>query len=336
MADFINDIIRYIRLKDWWSFIIPPVMSFYCIGLLTTYTGSQPFANIAFRFICFLMLTILVAAFGFLLNEWMDKRDDKIAGKKNALEGVAAFKVWLLFVFILSGIIAISLVIHWHHSMQWLLALQLLLFIFYSVYPFRLKRKKYAAVILDSIYSGTLFYIIAVVMGGAATANRFPPIPVLFLWGFCRGLRNIVYHQLQDSKHDRKAGLHTLAHDATGTSIRKKLVQIVLPLEISSYFLLLYYSPYNLFFGASYLVFLLYLAFRREYIIPFILKRKSIIQVDIVTEINLYYELIMPLVSFALLVVNDFRLIVLFCLYLALFPAVFKWARHLYLQSTAQ
>jgi 4-hydroxybenzoate polyprenyltransferase len=328
-----QNILQYIRLKDWWNFIIPPVISFYCIGLLTTTTSLLPFIDIAFRFVTFLMLTILVAAFGFFLNEWSDIGDDVKAGKKNALRNLDTTTIILLFSLISAGIMMISILIHWHHHMLILLIIQLLLFILYSVHPFRLKRKKYIAILLDAVYSGTLFYIIAVIMGGSSTTNLFPPVPILFFWGLCRGVRNIMHHLMQDREHDLSLQINTIANAHPVPQLRKNVLFIVLPLEISSYFLLLVYSPYNHFFGLSFLLFLVYLSFRKNYIIPFVLKRKTPILVDFITDINLYYELLMPLVAFSLLVYKDHRLILLFALYLSLFPQVFRWIRNLFVQA---
>jgi hypothetical protein len=307
-------------------------MSFYCIGLLKANIEGLSYSEIAFRFITFLVLTIFVAAFGFLLNEWTDIKDDEIAKKNNALKYVSKLKIWIIFSFITAGIFLASLFVPWPPYTFLLLVLQLLLFILYSAPPFRLKKIRPAAMVLDALYSGTLFYIIAMLVGGQRTPDLLPPILLVFSWGFCRGLRNIIYHFIMDAEHDILLQKERTFFFNTDFA-RKMILRVILPGEILLYFFLLYFFPHHTFFCVSYLLFIIYVYFRKDYTIPFLLKRKNEIQVQMITDINIYYEIIMPIVSLSLVIYYDILLIPLFCLFLTFFPQAFKWIKHFYLQA---
>ena len=68
------------RAKQWWNFIIPPVVGFvYFIGIFSEYSIPE-FTKI----ICMVFLSaIAMAMFGFFLNDITDIELDKIAGKQN-------------------------------------------------------------------------------------------------------------------------------------------------------------------------------------------------------------------------------------------------------------
>ena len=304
---------RYIRLKDWWSFIIPPIITFYCIGLILINSKSSTLSTLLFSFVLFLVLTISTAAFGFFINEWSDIKDDTIAGKENTLSNAKQHTLILLLLFIISGIVVSAYLLKLNKITQIIICVQLILLLLYSVPPFRLKRFKYLAVILDATYSGALFYILAIIIG--SNYHRFSIIwmYLLFFWSITKGIRNILHHLIQDKKYDAALRFKTVA-TANNTST----------LEHFIFFLYRFY--YGKLFITMYLLYWVYIIFRKNYIIPFIIKRKQTITRSMSTEINLFYEKIFPLFVFIVLCYKDVRMLILFALYLIVFfiPMVLK------------
>lgn len=309
-----NKLFTYIRLKDWWSFIIPPIISFYYLQLLTKDTKLLSFYNISFDFINFILLSIFVAAFGFFLNEWSDINDDKIAGKKNVLYNLSKKKIKFYFIFIVLVNILAILFIDWNPFTILLLTTQYLLFITYSVYPFRLKRNKYATLIIDALYSGTLFYILAFTIKSKIIEINFLQVTLIFIWGFIKGIRNIIHHLIQDEKHDKKLQIKTIATTTNYKNLLHFATYFLIPFEVLIFTFFLYTVPYNYFFLVSYLLFFLYVLNRKKHIIPFLLKRNQEIKTNKFTDINLYYEILLPLLSLFLLSVRDNRFIIIFLL----------------------
>lgn len=314
-------ILLYIRIKDWWSFIIPPVLSFYFAGLLCKKTKDSNLSDILSTFIIFFLLTCFTAAFGFFLNEWTDIKDDKIAGKENVLYTLSKNKIRLICFVILAGIILSSLFISWNIYTLILLHFQLILFILYSVYPFRLKRKKYPAIIIDALYSGTVFYLMAFLIATGSGVNRSNIflLTMLFFWAVLRGIRNIIHHLIQDKTHDEKLNLKTIATTNNELTLKKHVQYFLFPVELLSYILFLYLLPYSVVLICSFLVFLLYTANREKYIIPFLWKRKAPIETNFMTEINMFYEIILPFLFLSILTYNDSRIIILFFISLIFF-----------------
>ena len=317
---------RYIRLKDWWSFIIPPIITFYCIGLILINSKSSTLSTLLFSFVLFLVLTISTAAFGFFINEWSDIKDDTIAGKENTLSNAKQHTLILLLLFIISGIVASAYLLKLNKITQIIICVQLILLLLYSVPPFRLKRFKYLAVILDATYSGALFYILAIIIG--SNYHRFSIIwmYLLFFWSITKGIRNILHHLIQNKKYDAALRFKTVATANNTSTLEHFIFFGLLPLESILFILFLYRFYYGKLFIILYLLYWVYIIFRKNYIIPFIIKRKQTITHSMSTEINLFYEKIFPLFVFIVLCYKDVRMLILFALYLIVFfiPMVLK------------
>lgn len=290
----LKNIIKYIRLKDWGYYILPSVMSFYLLGLLLNQPSEISIKFIIKDFILFGLLTFCVAAFGFYINEWTDIKDDIIAGKQNSLIKTDKKERIIVLVIIIVATILLSFFIPWTKTTFIIFTLQYLLFALYSIQPFRLKRFTYPAIILDALYSGTLFYILALYLA-SPKLNNYIIVIFIFIWGFLKGIRNIDYHQLNDKKHDVLLPLETIATQYNQTTIKKILLSILLPVEIISFILLLVYTPYNIISILLYVFFLIYIVKREKYIIPYILKRKTTITRNIISDFNLFYEQVFPI-----------------------------------------
>ncbi len=318
-------IFRYIRFKDWWAFIIPPSLSFYYIGLLCLNTRQTDIPAILKNTAFFVMLTFFTAAFGSYLNEWTDIEDDRLSHKSNALQELGNFKRCLLFLFLCAGIAAACINIPWKTLTLTLYAVQISLFILYSVPPFRLKRKKYAAVVLDALYSGTLFYCIAYLSASDTLPFTMYRVLGIFTWSFMRGVRNILLHLIKDRVHDVLLPFGTIASAGNSLHLKKKIFSILLPVEFMLYLIMLYLLPYNWIFITLFIFFLLYLFKRKEYILPFVVRRPVPIERELLTDVNLFYEMIFPVAAVSLLVYQDKRMIVVLLCTLLFFPQILWW-----------
>jgi 4-hydroxybenzoate polyprenyltransferase len=198
-----------IRVNDWWHHLLPPVLAFYFLGLLIS-RSTVGMYDLATHFVSLLALAIPVAALGFFLNDWTDIEEDIKAGKPNAVAGLpqpVRILILLLLLICLAGIFYIH---HYALEVKVLTMIQVLLLFLYSCKPFRWKRYKEAAVVLDALYSSTIPLAIAVILSVGSPDSRVLFLTLLF--GFSKGLRNILFHLISDKKSDLLAGHFTLAH----------------------------------------------------------------------------------------------------------------------------
>ena len=313
----LKNLLLYIRIKDWWNYIIPPILSFYFIGLLVS--NNKTLISIIYDFTSVLFLSTFVASFGFFLNEWSDIKDDAIAKKPNQLSSLSNKHKWTILLLLLVGIyITLSITGRDNVLILFLCLIQIGLLILYSVMPFRLKRNKYAAIIIDALYSGTLFYIIAANIGSSKNIP-FQLIMLIFIWAIIKGIRNIIHHLIQDKKHDEVLNLQTLATTTEIHSLKKIILYFLLPTEIISYLFILYNIPYNKIFIAYFLLYCIYILYRKNYVIPFVLKREIPLGQNNLTEINLFYERYFPFIVLIALIYNNYRIILLLLLYIIVF-----------------
>jgi hypothetical protein len=165
--------------------------------------------------VCFLAV-VSAAGFGLwghVLNDWGDIHADAIAGKPNRVAGLPGYVRWLLLALALLLMILPWLGLPFTAQAAALLALELLLFVAYSIPPLRLKERLFWAPIADSLYA------VVVPAGLAFVTLAFYSTEVASWWDahlmfwlaalFLRGLRGILLHQWKDAENDRLAGCRT-------------------------------------------------------------------------------------------------------------------------------
>ncbi len=218
-----------------------------------------------FLFLSF--LTILgIAGYAYLLNDWSDEKKDIAAGKKNALVGMpSALRIVWLIVFL-----ACALIPWFYFPFSYLtiglLMAELLLFALYSFPPFRLKEKPIAGIVADALYAHALPITLAMLTFGLIGQCRSSIyktlallLPAILLWQTAVGLRNILFHQLDDLQNDKATNTHTFA---TKFGVLKSISAIAWFLKAEGLFALLSLLalPYHLsaFIMAAYLAFVLW------------------------------------------------------------------------------
>ena len=71
---------KYIRIKDWWSHILPPVLIFFYAGINNVPATDNKIIQLTLAII---FISILTAIIGYYINDLFDIKDDLLAGKFN-------------------------------------------------------------------------------------------------------------------------------------------------------------------------------------------------------------------------------------------------------------
>jgi len=225
----------------WWQHIVPPVLA---AAYLATATGLLPPEKLVAMLPLFVASIVGIAGFGYFLNDACDIAADRAAGKPNA----AAARDPLARAGILLGLLAVGLapwsLLPRNAVNLTLLALQVGALTLYSARPFRLKERGLAGVLTDTLYGHLLPVAIALStffpepLGSLGSARTAGPIFVLLVFVVlllaCKGLRNILLHQLGDRENDRRSGLRTFVLARGPVRALALVNRLLLPLELGA------------------------------------------------------------------------------------------------------
>lgn len=303
---------RTLRLKNWWIPIVPPVLSFAYLGIL--FSGRHP-SEIYIGLLSLFFLTLGTAATGFIINDWSDIASDALCGKKNGMAPVKPpVRFILLFLSLLVSII--SVIVTKNYFIAGLYLIQIFLFFIYSCHPFRLKRFPLPAIILDSLYSGTIFWVIAF------SIWQFYPLPasLVAITGLLKGLRNIIFHQHTEIELDRKLPFRTFVICTKERHIRL-LINLCFLLEIFALFFWFFFSlKIGIIISSALLLWVLFLFFKK---IKFLKRTESFpyFTLDITEsdKSNALYEELLPVLTIASLCLADPHYLILMAVHLLLF-----------------
>lgn len=243
---------KVLRSNMWWNAIVPQVLAWVYFSLLSLQVynnqqGTELGAGIFIilrRFIPFFITLVSLSSFGYLLNDLSDIESDARAGKRNILAG---FPVLVSILLVLASLgIAIAGWLKQFGGQAFghklipsiLFLLQLVLLIIYSVKPFRLKERGLAGVIADALYGHlnpaliTIFTLFGFRIFEAQDTllKSIMLFNVTALW-FIKGIRNILLHQLEDRKRDRKAQTHTFVVSHHALTILNFINRVLIPFE---------------------------------------------------------------------------------------------------------
>ena len=320
----LKNTINLTRAKDWRLSFIPLIFGNLYLWLILF--------KISFDFkilwILFLSLTTSFgfAALGYFINEFFDKEDDFIAGKINKLQILDAYKQIILFVCILLFTFIPWAFLPFNKISIVLITIQVLLFIIYASYPFRLKINKYLSGIIDSMYAYTIplllsyytFYLVS-------RSDSFNPL-ILFTYSLLlliTGYRNITIHYINDIFKDKRVGLVTLPRHI-GVKKTDSLLKICLLLEAiilfvfimligqnyTGFYLLLFPFAYKLYKGFSQ-----YLILKNKYIVTNFIRHIP----------DAYFQYYFPISILLLLIISNIRWAILLPIHLILFVPNFRF-----------
>ncbi len=228
---FLHKLSAITRAKDWRLSFVPFIMG--CVYLWLWWFRLPFSLQIIWLTFLSLVTTVGFASLGYFINEFFDKASDAKAGKINNLTHLSV--LLQLAIFLLT--VALTF-LPWlwlpHTALTWvLIALQIGLYLVYSL-PFpRLKEAVYLSLPVDALYAYVVplmlsFYTFSLIAG----APGFPvwlyvfATAVLFI-----GLRNIIIHQVVDVLKDERTGHRTLPM-TLGVTSTHRLIFIVAAYEI--------------------------------------------------------------------------------------------------------
>lgn len=154
---------------------------------------------------------LALSFWGYWVNDCFDVKSDELAGKKNDAAGFDPFwrfviGVWGVCLGILPWFFAVGVD---RGRLVMALFAQILLLLFYSVPPIRLKERAHLAVLADALYGYVLpVYITQVASGGNSfgIGHAF-----LYLGLTALGIRNFLLHLIDDLPNDILSQTKTLA-----------------------------------------------------------------------------------------------------------------------------
>ncbi|MEM7049891.1 MAG: UbiA family prenyltransferase [Acidobacteriota bacterium] len=221
-----RSLVALLRLGDWWPHLVPVILAclYACLVL-----GAEA-VTLARRLPWFLVALVALASFGYLLNDLADAEQDRRVGRRRAAFLRPAQHRALVVLSLLVGLLGWTLLAA-PPAASLLLALQLALLVAYSVPPLRLKERGLLGVIADALYGHVL--PVAITLLVFAPAPGVAPVALaVVLWSLAKGLRNILLHQIEDRKRDRRAAVRTLLSRRPPLAVLSAINRGLLPLEI--------------------------------------------------------------------------------------------------------
>lgn len=238
-----------LRLSKPWNAKIPFLISLLYVFILI---GNMPFNTAMLSFVASITLIVGLAGLAYLLNDWGDKNVDNLVNKPNVTRALNLLQLNLLVLLLLLMIVLPWFYLPFNTPSLIFLVIELLLFLIYALPPLRLKERGTFGVICDALYAHALPAIFAsytyAMLSDTKILYAKKLIFSLFIWQFILGVRNIIFHQIQDYEHDKNTKAKTFVV-SFGPEQSIELVNKILLLELLllfCFFLVLWY-----YFGLS-------------------------------------------------------------------------------------
>jgi len=228
--DTLNKVLAATRAKDWRLSFVPFVMGGVYLWI---WWFELPISG-RLLWLTFLSLTTTVgfASLGYFINEYFDKAYDARAGKLNKLAFISpAYQFGIFFGTILLTFLP-WLWLPFDAVSVWLIIVELLLFLVYSLPVPRWKEHAYFSILIDSTYAYVVPLLLSFHTFSLIAGEHIWPVWLQsFIAGvFFMGVRNIVVHQADDAVKDERAGWITLPNKL-GVAGTQKLGKVVLMYE---------------------------------------------------------------------------------------------------------
>jgi len=200
----------HIRANDWFYSFVPLIFGHLYLWIFILQISIS--LNTLLNLFLSLVTTVGIAGLGYFINEYFDIEDDTRAKKNNKLAILGSlYRLVVLFVLLLCSIIP-WLFLPTNGMTFSLLSLQCVLYIIYSVKPFRFKRVPLLSNLIDTLYA----YVIPLLLSFHTFLLISPKVfSITFitcyaLLMFVVGFRNIFIHQIVDVFNDKRIGNITL------------------------------------------------------------------------------------------------------------------------------
>ena len=220
-----------VRADDWWAYKIPPLLAVIYATVIRFQVPVQAWTAALGA----LGAIVLVAIYGYLLNDIADIETDRRAGRRNGIGSIGQGRAIVALAAPLTGVFLLAWWIG-DPVVQGLLALNLLLPTLYSVPPVRLKVRGLLGVLADA---GGAHVLPTAIVIRAVTAELSAPPALLALfvatavgWALFAGLRSIIVHQVRDRLADLRSGITTFG-GRLGMARGRRLVRgMLVPAEV--------------------------------------------------------------------------------------------------------
>ena len=226
------------RGGEWWGH---KLLSILCGFLLTLGMLGEAAAPHALELLVLFAALIPGAVYVSIVNDVTDISDDAAAGKPNRMAGrpvsvgtaaiASCIAAGILFAWIWRDDTALVAC----YAAAWIS------FTFYSVPPFRLKRRGFAGVVADGA-GAQLFPTLTAALAAFAAAGAAPDplwLAAIGAWALAYGIRSNLAHQLGDRDGDRRAGVGTFAAGRSPTSSERIATLVIFPAEVAALAVLL-------------------------------------------------------------------------------------------------
>lgn len=211
-----------LRFSSWWNHAILP-LSFW--SYLIAFNGGFTVHALCF---CALLLvgSALVAALGYIINDYFDRVPDRQVHKPNFFDGSVIRSVTLTMSIVALGVSIWSVLVVETLTIV-LLVVECALFILYSAPPVRLKNKS-LGIIADALYSRVI-PVLTMLSFDSSFGNKF--VLISAIWMLIAGVRNILEHQINDYEPDRLASQYTFVRKHGISKIKGYIFNYLLPIE---------------------------------------------------------------------------------------------------------
>jgi glycosyltransferase involved in cell wall biosynthesis/4-hydroxybenzoate polyprenyltransferase len=228
-----------VRAGEWWAYKIPPLLIVGFAGLLQFEADHAAWTRGATA----LAAVVLVAMYGYLLNDLCDIEADRKSRRPNRMADVGPVGRLAGIALPAAGALLLALTTA-DPLVIVLVAINLLLPTLYSVPPVRLKGRGSWGALADAagVHAVPAAIMARAIVGdpilaGAARAHLF--VGAAVGWALLVGLRGILLHQVADRASDERAGVMTLGRRLGATRARRLVLFGLFPAELACLALLL-------------------------------------------------------------------------------------------------
>jgi len=229
-----------LKIGRWWDGQLPLMMAlvYYEIGLSKVIPGVLMFL---LTLVMFLVSSIGIASFGYLLNDLTDREKDRQSGASNLLAHKGPRKIAAMFALVIILSFAPWAWLPRSSAIFVLITFEYLLFIAYSVKPVRLKERGIPGSAADALYGYTVPLLVAMLVFAQLGKSTLPwwQVAITAVWSFVLGLRHILVHQLKDAANDEVSGTRTTVTVFGWDKVFRLMDRWLLPTEIALFALFL-------------------------------------------------------------------------------------------------
>ncbi len=307
------------RAQDWRLSFVPLIMAYVYLWISIHQVAFSWYHLLVF--ILSITTTVGFAALGYFINEFFDKKQDLAAHKINKLALLPPATTIGLFLVILLLTFGPWLLLPRDNTSYILIAVELALFLLYSLPGIRLKSSAIFSGIVDAMYAylipGFLSYHTFHLIALEAETEVY--IPWFFVFLFIIGYRNIFIHQLKDILPDIRSKTNSLPQRLginKSNAFLKTIVILELVLLLTSAIELALHQNLHLAWVLGILIYLFY--YRTQ--IKLIIQSKNIISsLQLTNFLNQLYQVWLPLYALLILTISDWRWICIVPIHLLLF-----------------